>query len=41
VFGFARAAERKAEIREELKLRAEEERERERILYQKMLEIQK
>lgn len=41
VFGFARAAERKAEIREERKRPAEEERERERIRYQKMLEIQK
>jgi len=41
VFGFARAAERKAEIWKERKRRAEEERERERIRYQKMLEIQK
>jgi hypothetical protein len=41
VFGFTRAAERKAEIREERKRRAEEEREREQIRYQKLLEIQK
>ena len=41
VFGFARVAERKAEIREERKLRAEEERERERIRHQKIVEVQK
>ncbi|MDX2180860.1 MAG: hypothetical protein SFV18_14780 [Bryobacteraceae bacterium] len=41
VFGFARVAERKAEIREERKRRAEEERERERTRHQKIVAIQK
>ncbi|MFN7992009.1 MAG: hypothetical protein U0Q18_00295 [Bryobacteraceae bacterium] len=41
VFAFARAAERKVEIREERRRRAEEERERERIRLQKMADVQK